>query len=117
MTESVDAIVMGMGPGGEAVAGALAGAGLEVVGIESHWVGGECPYYGCIPSKMMIRAADALAEGRRVPQLAGASRIDPDFAPVATRIRQVATTDWNDQIAVDRIAHAVEKFIVALLGQ
>ncbi|MGH3628254.1 MAG: FAD-dependent oxidoreductase, partial [Sciscionella sp.] len=102
MADGVDAIVIGMGPGGEAVAGALAEAGLEMVGIESHLVGGECPYYGCIPSKMMIRAADALAEGRRVPELAGASRIDPNFAPVATRIRREATTDWNDQIAVDR---------------
>ena len=34
--------------------------------IEKHLVGGECPYYGCVPSKMMIRAANALAEAGRV---------------------------------------------------
>ena len=41
----------------------LAEAGLDVVGIEAELVGGECPYWGCIPSKMMVRAADLLAEG------------------------------------------------------
>ena len=35
-----------------------------MLGIDSHLVGGECPYYGCIPSKMIIRAADVLEEAR-----------------------------------------------------
>ena len=56
MTE-VDVVVIGLGPGGEHTAIKLAEAGLDVVGIEQRLVGGECPYYGCIPSKMMIRAA------------------------------------------------------------
>ena len=62
-----DAVVVGLGPGGEEVAGKLAEAGLDVVGIEAELVGGECPYWGCIPSKMMVRAANLLAEGRRIP--------------------------------------------------
>lgn len=102
MAESVDVVVVGMGPGGEAVAGDLAEAGLRVVGVESRLVGGECPYYGCIPSKMMVRAADALAEARRVPGLAGQAMVSPEFTPVALRIRDEATTNWDDQVAVDR---------------
>ncbi|MGH3495649.1 MAG: FAD-dependent oxidoreductase [Sciscionella sp.] len=103
MAATVDVLVVGLGPGGEALAGDLAAAGLSVVGIESRLVCGECPYYGCIPSKMMIRAADALAETRRVPQLAGESRVTPDFSPVAARIRDEAITNWDDAIAVDRL--------------
>ena len=111
MTESADVVVIGMGPGGEALAGRLAGAGLDVVGVESALVGGECPYWGCIPSKMMVRAADALAETRRVPLLAGSSTVEPDFAPVARRIREEATTNWDDTIAVERFTDQGGRFL------
>src|ERR1700680_729317 len=98
----VDAIVVGLGPGGEEVAGRLAESGLEVVGIEAELVGGECPYWGCIPSKMMVRASDLLAEGRRIPGMAGESIVTPDWSPVALRIREEATDFWNDKVAADR---------------
>ena len=67
MTEQAEVIVVGMGPGSEDAAERLAEAGLDVVGIDGRLVGGECPYWGCVPSKMMIRAAGLLAEGRRIP--------------------------------------------------
>ncbi len=109
--DTADVIVIGMGPGGEAVAGSLASSGLTVIGIDQRLVGGECPYYGCIPTKMMVRAADSLAEGRRVPELAGESTIVPDFTPVATRIRDEATTDWDDAIAVERFEKTGGHFV------
>lgn len=111
MAERVDVIVVGMGPGGEAVAEQLAEAGLSVVGIESRLVGGECPYYGCVPSKMMIRAANSLAEARRVGTLAGHSTVEPDFAPVAGRIRAEATDNWDDKVAVDRFTGKGGRFV------
>ncbi|GIG61273.1 pyridine nucleotide-disulfide oxidoreductase [Longispora fulva] len=98
----MDIIVIGLGVGGEEVAGRLAEAGLDVLGVEGRLVGGECPYYGCIPSKMMIRAGNALAEARRVPTYAGQAAVRPDWAPVHARIRDEATDNWNDQVAVDR---------------
>ena len=101
-----DVIVIGTGPGGESLATRLANEGLEVVAVESRLVGGECPYWGCIPSKMFIRAANALAETRRVPGLAGTSTVEPDFSLVAKRIRDEATDDWDDTVAADRLADA-----------
>jgi pyruvate/2-oxoglutarate dehydrogenase complex dihydrolipoamide dehydrogenase (E3) component len=100
--EDTDVAVIGMGPGGEDAAGKLARAGLHVAGVEARLVGGECPYWGCVPSKMMIRAAGLLAEARRIPGMAGNSKVTPDWAPVAARIRDEATDSWNDKVAVDR---------------
>src|SRR6476646_8001424 len=97
-----DLIVIGMGPGGEEVAGRLAEAGRSVLGIDERLLGGECPYFGCIPSKMVLRGADVLGEGGRVDQLAGHADLRPDFAPVARRIRDEATDDWDDTVAMQR---------------
>lgn len=111
MAERVDVVVVGLGVGGEEVAGKLAEAGLAVVGIENNLVGGECPYWGCVPSKMMIRAGNALAETWRVPKLAGSSSASPDWAPVAHRIRAEATDDWDDTVAVDRFTGKGGRFV------
>ncbi len=110
MTEC-DVVVLGLGPGGEDTATRLAKAGLRVVGVDRRLVGGECPYFGCVPSKMMIRAADALAEARRVPGLAGAVDVRPDWGPVAARIRDEATDDWDDTVAVKRLERAGVRFV------
>ncbi|MFF2377246.1 dihydrolipoyl dehydrogenase family protein [Streptomyces xiamenensis] len=106
MAEETDVIVLGMGPGGEYVAGKLAAAGLDVVGVEAELVGGECPYWACVPSKMMVRAADLIAETRRVPGIAGSSEVTPDFGVVAHRIRSEATDNWDDTVAADRFTDA-----------
>ena len=103
MAEQVDVVVIGLGVGGEEASGRLAEAGLNVVGIDPRLVGGECPYWGCIPSKMMIRAGNLIAETRRVDGMAGTATVQPDWAPVAKRIRDEATDNWNDQVAVDRL--------------
>jgi len=109
--EHVDVVVIGLGVGGEDLAGRLAEAGLNVVGVEAELVGGECPYWACIPSKMMIRAGNLLAEARRIPGMAGASEVHPDFGPVAARIRNEATDNWTDQVAVDRFTGKGGRFV------
>lgn len=103
MTTTADVIVLGVGPAGEQLVADLLRGGLSVIAIEAGLVGGECPYWGCIPSKIAIRGATTLTEGRRVNTLAGKAQIEPDWTPVAKRIREEATDNWNDQAAADRI--------------
>jgi dihydrolipoamide dehydrogenase len=71
-TRTFDVIVIGAGPAGEALAGSLAQRGSKVALVESHLVGGECAFYACMPSKALLRPAEALAEARRVPGAAQA---------------------------------------------
>jgi pyruvate/2-oxoglutarate dehydrogenase complex dihydrolipoamide dehydrogenase (E3) component len=107
MTDTeVDVVVIGLGPGGEYAAQKLAEAGLRVVGVDKGLVGGECPFYGCIPSKMMIRAADVLAEARRATTLAGEVGVRPDWGLVAERIDKQATNHWDDTSHVERLTEA-----------
>ena len=89
----------------------MAEAGLDVLGVESNLVGGECPYWGCIPSKMMIRTGNLLAEARLMPDMAGSAHIEPGFAPVAARIRAEATDNWDDKVAVERFVVKGGRFV------
>jgi len=110
--DTFDIIVIGMGPGGEHVAGTLADRGLRVLGVDHGLVGGECPYWGCIPSKMMVRASEVLAESRRVDGLAGVvGDVRPDWSVVSRRIRDEATDDWDDRAAVERFTNKGGTFV------
>jgi pyruvate/2-oxoglutarate dehydrogenase complex dihydrolipoamide dehydrogenase (E3) component len=86
-----DVVCLGGGVAGEALAAGLQGTGLTLAIVERELVGGECPYWGCIPSKALLRAGDTLAEAARARQLA-ASRVDwtIDFPKVSANVRSAA---------------------------
>lgn len=52
-----DVIFLGGGSGAEMAAPILAGAGRSVAIVEERLLGGECPYFACIPSKAMLHKA------------------------------------------------------------
>jgi len=79
-----DVVVIGAGPAGEVCAGRLGSAGLEVVVVEQHLVGGECSFYACMPSKALLRPSELLGETARVPGL----RVDDGLDPTAVLARR-----------------------------
>jgi pyruvate/2-oxoglutarate dehydrogenase complex dihydrolipoamide dehydrogenase (E3) component len=89
MTREFDVIVIGAGPAGEVCAGRLGASGVSVALIERELVGGECSYYACMPSKALLRPAQALAEARRVPGAAEAARAELDVTAALHRRDEV----------------------------
>ena len=91
MPQEFDVVCLGGGVAGEAIAGGLQGSGLSLAVVERELVGGECPYWGCIPSKTLLRSGETLAEAGRARVLA-ASRVewDIDFPKVSGRVLWMA---------------------------
>src|SRR6202049_3611835 len=91
MTQEFDVVCLGGGVAGEAIAGGLEGSGLTLAVIERELVGGECPYWGCIPSKTLLRSGETLTEAERARELA-ASRVDwdLDFPKISKRVLWMA---------------------------
>jgi pyruvate/2-oxoglutarate dehydrogenase complex dihydrolipoamide dehydrogenase (E3) component len=93
--KAYDAIVLGAGPAGEVAAGKLADAGWKVAIVEKDLVGGECSYYACMPSKALLRPADVLAEGKRIPGVPVADDAELEPGAILAR-RDAAIHDLDD---------------------
>jgi pyruvate/2-oxoglutarate dehydrogenase complex dihydrolipoamide dehydrogenase (E3) component len=92
-----DVLIIGGGSTGEAFAGALRGFEPEarITLVERELIGGECSYYACMPSKALLRPAEALAAARLAPGAAEAVTGELDAARVLWHRDQV-TGDWDD---------------------
>src|SRR3954466_7586249 len=91
VSREFDVVCLGGGVAGEAIAGGLRGSGLTLAVVERELVGGECPYWGCVPSKTLLRSGETLTESGRARVLA-ASRVEwmVDFPKVSTRVLWMA---------------------------
>ena len=105
-----DVIVIGGGPVGENAADRAHKAGLSVVLVERHLLGGECSFYACSPSKALLRPIHATRASQRVQGSVGA-RLDPEgvLARRDAWINRIGTSDdfddsgqvgWLDHVGI-----------------
>src|SRR5512134_929248 len=97
--QEFDVVCLGGGVAGEAIACGLQDSGLTLAVVERELVGGECPYWGCVPSKTLLRSGETLSEAGRARTLA-AARVDwtVDFPKVSKRVLWMAR-DLDDRKA------------------
>jgi pyruvate/2-oxoglutarate dehydrogenase complex dihydrolipoamide dehydrogenase (E3) component len=86
LSQEFDVVCLGGGVAGEALAAGLQDSGLTVAVVERELVGGECPYWGCVPSKTLLRSGETLSEADRARLLA-ASHVEwtVDFPKISKR--------------------------------
>jgi dihydrolipoamide dehydrogenase len=115
VAERYDAVVIGAGPAGGTAALELAAGGMDVALCERELLGGECPYWACLPSKALLRPPEARLEARRAPGLGEPTQ---DFAPIAAhRDRVIGHLDDSKKAeAYDRRGIAVARGDARIAG-
>ena len=111
MSQAFDVVCLGGGVAGEALAEGLKDSGLTLAVVERELVGGECPYWGCVPSKTLLRSGETLSEAGRARTLA-AARVEwtVDFPKVSKRVLWMAR-DLDDRRPAAAIeAHGAKLF-------
>jgi pyruvate/2-oxoglutarate dehydrogenase complex dihydrolipoamide dehydrogenase (E3) component len=106
MTARFDAIVIGAGQAGPALAARLSEAGMKVAVVERKLFGGTCVNTGCIPTKTLVASAYAAHLARRAADYGVTIT-----GPVAVDMQQVKRR--KDEIS-SRSAHGVESWMRGL---
>jgi pyruvate/2-oxoglutarate dehydrogenase complex dihydrolipoamide dehydrogenase (E3) component len=85
-----DLVVIGGGTAGLVAAAGGASLGAKVVLVEKDRLGGECLYYGCVPTKALVKSAKVASLMRRAPEFGlGEVDVEVDFPAVMRRMRSI----------------------------
>jgi len=103
-----DVIVIGAGPVGVTAAARTVRGGLSTAVVERRLAGGECEYYGCVPSKAMLLPVELAAEVSRMPGVALRGPID---APTVFARREEFVGHRNDTAVVSEIKDYPAAFV------
>ncbi len=97
MTYDYDMAVIGGGAAGLTAAGMAASFGAKTVLIEARKLGGDCTWYGCIPSKTLLKAAKVAYQSRNASRYGLQDYDDPfDASSVFNHVRKTRQQVYED---------------------
>ncbi len=119
MTTRYDAIVVGTGQAGPALASRMNAEGLRVAVVERHLVGGSCVNAGCIPTKTLVASARVAYLARRAADFGVAldAPVRVDMARVHARMREVSgqsnrnVTTWLERMENVELIRGHARFV------
>ena len=97
--KEADIVVIGGGPGGYVCAIRAAQLGLKTLLVEEKWLGGECLWAGCIPSKSLITVAKLYEKVREAEKFG--LRFD------GARIDFAALQKWKSEV-ISKLVSGIE---------
>jgi pyruvate/2-oxoglutarate dehydrogenase complex dihydrolipoamide dehydrogenase (E3) component len=123
-----DLIVIGSGAGGGVAALIAADGGKKVAIVEADIIGGECPNYGCVPTKSLLQSAEVYQAARNAGQFGvHATSVTYDYSAInawkekaifRTGANKDAEAYRNNGITVLRgYAHFLSPWQIALAGE
>lgn len=100
-SQTFDVICIGSGWAGRTLAAKVVKAGLSAIIVEKELVGGDCPFWACVPSKALLRPQQVLDEARAVtgvkellPQQSDTQK--SEYAQRVFARRDAFTAQWDD---------------------
>lgn len=105
-TNVFDVVCIGSGWAGHVLAAGITKAGLSALVVEDELIGGDCPYWACVPSKTLLRSPEALEAARRVGgarERINNGRVDVD---ATFQRRDMIVADWDDTKVLAPIVEA-----------
>jgi pyruvate/2-oxoglutarate dehydrogenase complex dihydrolipoamide dehydrogenase (E3) component len=118
MTGKFDAIIIGTGQSGPALAQRFDREGMRVAVIERGLFGGTCVNTGCIPTKTLVASARVAHLARRAAEYGvdvGAVRVDMKRVKArkdaVVALSRVGVTDWMEGLKNGRVIRGHARFV------
>ncbi len=123
-----DVIIIGTGSGGGVASHMLNKAGKKVAVVEQERIGGECPNYGCVPTKALLQAAETYNTVKKAGDFGiKVGNVSVDYPAIKawkdTAVRHTGTDEGAESYKNDGItvikghAHFIDEWTLSVHGK
>jgi len=112
MNNAYDLVIIGGGSAGLTAAGFARQLGVRVAILDSHRIGGDCTWTGCVPSKTLLKVAK-VAHQMRTAELYGLASVEPavDLKSVMAHVKHVIDQVYQHESPETLRADGIDVFL------